>query len=57
MFWANVSTFVTKHFPNENRSKAAGYVTAFGGLGMFIFPALSKFLIIETGWQTTFTVF
>ena len=52
-----LAPLATKHFPNENRSKAAGYVTAFGGLGMFMFPALSNFLINETGWQTTFTVF
>ena len=52
-----LAPLVTKHFPNENRSKAAGFVTAFGGLGMFMFPASSSFLIAETGWQTTFTVF
>ena len=52
-----LAPLATKHFPNENRSKAAGFVTAFGGLGMFIFPALSNFLITETSWQTTFTVF
>ncbi len=52
-----LAPLATKHFPNENRSKAAGYVTAFGGLGMFMFPALSNFLITETGWQNTFTVF
>ncbi len=48
---------VTKHFPNHSRGKAAGYVTAFGGLGMFIFPILTKYLMVETGWQNTFTVF
>ncbi len=52
-----LAPLVTKHFPNENRSKAAGFVTAFGGLGMFMFPVLSNFLISETGWQTTFTAF
>ena len=52
-----LTPMISKHFPNENRSKAAGYVTAFGGLGMFMFPAFSNFLITETGWQTTFTVF
>ncbi len=52
-----LAPLATKHFPNENRSKAAGYVTAFGGLGMFMFPALSNFLIFETGWQSTFTIF
>ena len=48
---------VTKHFPNQSRGKAAGYVTAFGGLGMFIFPVLTKYLMVEEGWQSTFTVF
>ena len=48
---------VTKHFPNQSRGKAAGYVTAFGGLGMFIFPLLTKYLMVEVGWQSTFTVF
>ncbi|MBH90731.1 MAG: MFS transporter [Candidatus Marinimicrobia bacterium] len=48
---------VTKHFPNHSRGKAAGYVTAFGGLGMFIFPVLTKYLMVEVGWQSTFTVF
>ena len=48
---------VTKHFPNHSRGKAAGYVTAFGGLGMFIFPILTKYLMVVTGWQNTFTVF
>ena len=48
---------VTKHFPNQSRGKAAGYVTAFGGLGMFIFPILTKYLMVEVGWQSTFTIF
>ena len=52
-----LAPLATKHFPNENRSKAAGFVTAFGGLGMFIFPILSNYLITETGWENTFTVF
>ena len=37
---------ISKHFPNENRSKAAGLVTASGGLGMFIFPILATVLKI-----------
>ena len=52
-----LAPLATKHFPNENRSKAAGFVTAFGGLGMFMFPILSNYLITETGWENTFTVF
>ena len=56
-FRTNLAPLATKHFPNESRSKAAGFVTAFGGLGMFIFPALSNYLMVETTWQNTFTVF
>ena len=52
-----LAPLATKHFPNESRSRAAGFVTAFGGLGMFMFPLLSNFLITETGWQNTFAVF
>ena len=52
-----LAPLVTKHFPNQSRGKAAGYVTAFGGLGMFIFPVLTKYLMVEVGWQSTFTVF
>ena len=37
-----LTPMISKHFPNENRSKAAGIVTACGGLGMFIFPILAN---------------
>ena len=37
-----LTPMIAKHFPNENRSKAAGIVTACGGLGMFIFPILAS---------------
>ena len=52
-----IASQVTKHFPNENRTKAAGLVTACGGLGMFVFPITSKFLMLETSWQNTFITF
>ena len=52
-----IASQVTKHFPNENRTKAAGLVTACGGLGMFVFPIASKFLMSETTWQNTFIIF
>ena len=52
-----IASQVTKHFPNENRTKAAGFVTACGGLGMFVFPIASKFFISETTWQNTFIIF
>ena len=37
-----LTPMISKHFPNENRSKAAGIVTACGGLGMFIFPIMAN---------------
>ena len=52
-----LTPMVSKHFPNENRSKAAGYVTACGGLGMFIFPILSNILNSISVWQSSFIVF
>ena len=52
-----IASQVTKHFPNENRTKAAGLLTACGGLGMFVFPIASKFFISETTWQNTFIIF
>mgnify|MGYP003312317946 CR=1 FL=1 len=47
-----LAPLVTKHFPNENRSKAAGVVTACGGLGMFIFPILANIFknISDDSW-------
>ena len=47
---------VSKHFPNENRSKASGLVTAFGSLGMFIFPLISAFSLNQTTWQNTYLI-
>ena len=45
-----LTPMISKHFPNENRSKAAGYVTACGGLGMFIFPILANILKNISTW-------
>ena len=52
-----IASQVTKHFPNQSRSKAAGLVTACGGLGMFVFPIASRFFMSETTWQNTFVIF
>ena len=52
-----LTPMVSKHFPNENRSKAAGYVTACGGLGMFIFPILANIFNSFSVWQSSFIVF
>ena len=52
-----LTPMISKHFPNENRSKAAGYVTASGGLGMFIFPILSNIFENISTWQISFIIF
>ena len=52
-----LTPMISKHFPNENRSKAAGIVTASGGLGMFIFPIMSNIFENISTWQITFITF
>ena len=52
-----LTPMVSKHFPNENRSKAAGIVTACGGLGMFIFPILASIFKNISSWQMSFILF
>jgi len=47
---------VSKHFPNQNRSKASGLVTAFGSLGMFLFPLISAASLNQTTWQNTYLI-
>ena len=52
-----LTPMISKHFPNENRSKAAGVVTACGGLGMFIFPILANIFKNFSTWQISFIIF
>ena len=52
-----LTPMISKHFPNENRSKAAGFVTACGGLGMFIFPIMANIFKNFSTWQMSFIVF
>ena len=52
-----LTPMVSKHFTNENRSKAAGYVTACGGLGMFIFPIMANIFKSFSTWQMSFIIF
>ena len=52
-----LTPMISKHFPNENRSKAAGFVTASGGLGMFIFQILASIFENISSWQMSFIVF
>ena len=48
---------VTKHFPNHNRAKAAGLVTASASVGMFLYPILSSALFKYYEWQYVFNIF
>ena len=48
---------VSKHFPNHNRAKAAGLVTAFASVGMFLYPILSSTLFKYYEWQNVFNIF
>ena len=52
-----LTPMISKHFPNENRSKAAGLVTACGGLGMFIFPIMANIFKNISNWQMSFIIF
>ena len=52
-----LTPMISKHFPNENRSKAAGIVTACGGLGMFIFPIIANTSKNISTWQSSFILF
>ena len=48
---------VAKHFPNYNRAKAAGLVTAFASVGMFLYPIFSSTLFNYYLWQDIFNIF
>jgi predicted MFS family arabinose efflux permease len=48
---------VAKHFPNHNRAKAAGLVTASASVGMFLYPILSSALFKYYEWQNVFNIF
>ena len=48
---------VSKHFPNEKRTIAAGLVTAAASVGYFIAPLFTKYSLGEVGWQETLNFF
>ena len=48
---------VSKHFPNEKRTIAAGMVTAAASVGYFIAPLFTKYSLGEFGWQETLRYF
>ena len=48
---------VSKHFPNEKRTIAAGMVTAAASVGYFIAPLFTKYSLGEFGWEETLRFF
>ena len=48
---------VAKHFPLSNRTIATGIVTSAGSFGYFLSPLLTRYSLIELGWETTVLIF
>ena len=48
---------VSKHFPNDKRTIAAGMVTAAASVGYFIAPLFTKYSLGEFGWEETLRFF
>ena len=48
---------VGKHFPNETRTLATGYVTAAASFGYFLSPLLTQYSLGEVGWEQTLKYF
>ncbi len=50
-------SIVAKHFPLSNRTMATGIVTAAGSFGYFLSPLLTRYSLVEAGWETTVLFF
>ena len=48
---------VGKHFPNETRTLATGYVTAAASIGYFLSPLLTQYSLGAVGWEQTLKYF
>ena len=48
---------VGKHFPNETRTLATGYVTAAASVGYFLSPLFTKYSLGLVGWEQTLRYF
>ena len=48
---------VGKHFPNETRTLATGFVTAAASVGYFLSPLFTQFSLGEVGWVQTLKYF
>ena len=48
---------VGKHFPNETRTLATGYVTAAASVGYFLSPLFTQYSLGAAGWEQTLKYF
>ena len=48
---------VGKHFPNETRTLATGYVTAAASVGYFLSPLFTQYSLGSVGWEQTLKYF
>ena len=48
---------VGKHFPNETRTLATGYVTAAASIGYFLSPLFTQYSLGAVGWEQTLKFF
>ena len=48
---------VGKHFPNETRTLATGYVTAAASVGYFVSPLFTQYSLGAFGWEQTLKYF
>ena len=48
---------VGKHFPNETRTLATGYVTAAASVGYFLSPLFTQYTLEGVGWEQTLKYF
>ena len=48
---------VAKHFSQTNRTLAIGIVTAAGSFGYFVSPVMTRYSLVEYGWENTLIFF
>ena len=48
---------VAKHFPVSSRTIATGIVTSAGSFGYFISPLITRYSLVENGWENTMLYF
>ena len=48
---------VAKHYSQSNRTLAIGIVTAAGSFGYFVSPLMTRYSLVEYGWENTLIFF